>query len=292
MKKKRGRKNLLFSATSSASISSHPLPPPLLSIRIRISLRKLFFPAFEMIYSAEEELNGFSWKFSFKHFKNPGCDPTFTSFLPPFFPPHLSLRCLYLQLSSYFLLARPACVCASLCVAWSCSFSDATPFRRCLSCDNSEDDAQRQRRRRSCVLMHGLSPWQQTGRWDGEELLFTYCWYYYGLKTDKTPLQKHVLHLRHLHITVCVCVGIVPQEQFFGNITRKFIFNFNQLYCHGTIGFEEKIFLMFTVKVSQYEVGQQKKQVKRFGLLLQISKKKVFFLLFQFTCWVMASLKN
>lgn len=98
--------------------------------------------------------------------------------------------------------------CASPCVAWSCSFSDATPFRRRLSCDNSVDDAQR--RRRSCVLMYGPSPSQRTGRRDGEELLFTYCRYYYGLKRDKTPLQRHVVHLGHLHFTVCACVGIVP----------------------------------------------------------------------------------
>lgn len=33
---------------------------------------------------------------------------------------------------------------------------------------------------------------------------------------------------------------------------------------------------MFIVKVSQYEVGQQKKQVNRFGLLLHIYKKSIF----------------
>lgn len=58
-------------------------------------------------------LNGFSWKLSFKHFKNSGCDPTFTASF--FFSP--SLPALPLPPASLIFSSWVAsmCLCVSVC---------------------------------------------------------------------------------------------------------------------------------------------------------------------------------
>lgn len=197
----------------------HPFHPItrllLLSIRIRISLQKIFFISLSVWTASPGSSLSSTSKTQ---------DVTLRSRPLSFFS-HLSLRCLYLQPPSYFLLARPACVCASLCVAWSCSFSDAAPFRRHLSCDNSEDDAQR-RRRRSCVLMYGPSPSQRTGRWDGEELLFYILQILLWLKEGQNSSPKACSALTTFAFySLCLCWRC-PIGAVFGNITRKFSYIF------------------------------------------------------------------